>query len=312
MNRIPPFLAAMAAVFALLPGSAEPAAPSVAGRWDVTVGAPGASYPSWFEITESEGKLAGRFVGRFGSARPIHHLEFADGRLAFSLPAQYERDPKELRFDGRLAGDRLAGRTNGERGAELTWEAVRAPSLKRPAAPTWAAPQPLLNGRDLAGWKPLGAGGRGRWEVKEGVLANATPGANLATTASFTDFKLHAEFRLPKESNSGVYLRGRYEVQIEDDFRKPPSSHGLGGIYGFLAPRANPGRGPGAWQTFDITLVGRTVTVALNGETVISAQEIPGITGGALDSDEGAPGPLYLQGDHGPVDFRNLVLTPAA
>jgi hypothetical protein len=82
-------------------------------------------------------------------------------------------------------------------------------------------------------------------------------------------------------------------------------------VYGFLPPNEDAARKAGEWQTFDITLVGRLVTVALNGKTVICSQEIPGITGGALDTDEGAPGPLMLQGDHGPVEFRNIVLTPA-
>jgi hypothetical protein len=85
----------------------------------------------------------------------------------------------------------------------------------------------------------------------------------------------------------------------------------MGAIYGFLAPNENASKGAGEWQTYDITLVGRRVTVVLNGKTIICDQTIPGITGGALDSDEGAPGPIYLQGDHGPVLYRNLHITPA-
>ena len=133
----------------------------------------------------------------------------------------------------------------------------------------------------------------------------------MVTDRKFTDFKLHAEFRYPKGSNSGVYLRGRYEVQIVDDYGEAADSHGSGGIYGFLTPSVNAAKKPGEWQTLDVTLVGRVVTVVLNGERVIDRQTIPGITGGALDSNEGEPGPIFLQGDHGPVDFRNLSLTPA-
>src|SRR5947209_2395258 len=118
--------------------------------------------------------------------------------------------------------------------------------------------------------------------------------------------------RYPKGSNSGIYLRGRYEVQIEDDYGDEPDSHKIGGIYGFLTPSVNPAKPAGEWQAVDITLVGRTVTVVLNGERILDRQTIPGITGGALDSDEGAPGPLLLQGDHGPIAFRNLIVTPAA
>ena len=112
----------------------------------------------------------------------------------------------------------------------------------------------------------------------------------------------------PKEDNSGIYLRGRYEVQIEDNFGDEPDSHKIGGVYGFLTPSVNAGKKAGEWQTLEITLVGRVVTVVLNGERIIDRQTIPGITGGALDSDEGAAGPIMLQGDHGPIEFRNLVL----
>jgi hypothetical protein len=147
--------------------------------------------------------------------------------------------------------------------------------------------------------------------VVDGILTNAGGGGNLVTTRSFEDFKLHAEFRYPKGSNSGLYLRGRYEVQIEDSpERLEPGPLHVGGVYGFLPPTENAAKAPGEWQRFDITLVGRRVTIVLNGRTVIADQIIPGITGGALDSDEGAPGPIYIQGDHGPIEFRRLVLTP--
>jgi hypothetical protein len=143
------------------------------------------------------------------------------------------------------------------------------------------------------------------------VLRNRASGANLATERTFEDFRLQLEFRVPEGGNSGVYLRGRYEVQIAGSAPATPSDGDLGAIYGFLAPTEIPYR-PGEWQTLDVTLIGRLVTVALNGRTVICNREIPGITGGALDSDEGSPGPILLQGDHGPVEFRNIVLTPAS
>jgi hypothetical protein len=143
------------------------------------------------------------------------------------------------------------------------------------------------------------------------VLTNSKAGGNLRTRQTFTDFKLHVEFRYPRAGNSGVYLRGRYEVQIEDSHGREPATDHLGAIYGFLAPNQDAAKKAGEWQTFDVTLEGRLVTVVLNGTTVIARREIPGITGGALDSDEGAPGPVVLQGDHGPVEFRRIVLTPA-
>lgn len=121
--------------------------------------------------------------------------------------------------------------------------------------------------------------------------------------------QLHIEFRYPARGNSGVYLRGRHEVQIEDPVLGVVASEALGAVYGFLAPSESAGRNAGEWQTFDITLIGRQVTVVLNGREVICKRDIPGITGGALDSDEGSPGPIFLQGDHGPIEYRNIVIT---
>ena len=144
------------------------------------------------------------------------------------------------------------------------------------------------------------------------ILTNVAPGAGLVTRDSFTDFKLHVEFRYPKGSNSGIYLRGRYELQIEDTPGSEPLDDGLGSIYGFLMPSVNAGKQPGEWQTYDVTLVGRLVTVVLNGTRVLCEEPIPGITGEALDSNEGTPGPIYFQGTEGPVEFRNIVLTRAS
>jgi hypothetical protein len=128
---------------------------------------------------------------------------------------------------------------------------------------------------------------------------------------TFGDFKLHIEFRYPAESNSGVYLRGRHEVQIQDDYGLAPMNDRFSGVYGFISPSEITAKKAGEWQTYDITLVGRMVTIVANGKRVVCDQEIPGITGGAIDSKEGEPGPLLLQGDHGPVEFRNIVITPA-
>jgi hypothetical protein len=136
------------------------------------------------------------------------------------------------------------------------------------------------------------------------------PSSDIVTERQYMDYKLHLEFNVAPKSNSGIYLRGRYEVQIQDDYGKAPESHLIGGLYGFIDPIENAGKKAGEWQTYDITLLGRHITVVLNGKTVIDDKEIPGITGGALHSREGEPGPLMLQGDHGAVSFRNVVLTP--
>lgn len=302
------------AVAALASVAAAPArkVPAVVGRWDITVKGPAGPYPSWLDVQLSgRTTLVGYFVSSGGSVRPISQVRFRAGRLSFDLPVQWERGRYGLHFEGRLAGDRLSGRHRTSEGRWLSWTAVRAPSLRRNLDPEWGDEVELFNGRSLAGWRVRDPRKPNGWTVRGGLLINARPGNNLVTERKFQDFKLHAEFKYPKGSNSGIYLRGRYEAQIEDTYGRPPESHQLGGIYGFLAPRINAAKPAGEWQTYDITLVGRYVTIVLNGEEVIDRQEIPGITGGALDSNEAKPGPIYLQGDHGPISFRKLTLTPA-
>jgi hypothetical protein len=283
----------------------------ILGRWDLTVLGSDAPYTSWLEVTDAEGKLQGRFVGRFGSVRPIKQIEFNDGKLKFSLPPQYEHMKVELVFDGKLTGEKLEGSTNGEDGATLKWSGVRAPALMPKANPKWGAPIQLFNGKDLMGWKLRSEKGKGCWSVEEGEMTNSKGCVDIITEQKFQDFKLSLEFKLVEQSNSGVYLRGRYEVQIEDNYGKAPESHGMGGLYGFLTPKLNASKKAGEWQKYEITLIGRQLTVTLDGQTVIDKDEVPGITGGALDSAEGKPGSIMLQGDHGKVWFRNVVLTPS-
>ena len=194
-------------------------------------------------------------------------------------------------------------------GKKHSWTGVRAPALIREKVPTWGSPIKLFNGRNLEGWKAMGA--ENQWVAEGGVLRSPKSGANLVSEQKFNDFKLHIEFRCPKGSNSGVYLRGRYEVQITDSKGQPPASGLLGGIYGFIKPSENMAKDAGEWQSFDVTLIGRMVTLTVNGKTVITNQEIPGITGGAIDSNEGEPGPIMFQGDHGAIEYRNIVITPA-
>jgi hypothetical protein len=287
--------------------------PAVLGRWDITVHAPDGDYPSWVEVRLSGRRtLVGSFVGRFGSARPISRVDFADGRVHFAVPPQWESGKEDLTFEGRLEGDKLQGKTTDDQGRTMPWSARRAPSLKRDKEPAWGEPVELFDGKDLNGWRPRYPKAKNGWSARGGLLVNTVPSTDLLTTRKFEDFKLHAEFRYPRGSNSGIYLRGRYEVQIEDDYGDEPDSHGTGGVYGFLTPSVNAAHKAGEWQSIDITLVGRVVTVHLNGQRVIDRQAIPGITGEALDSDEGAAGPVMIQGDHGPIEFRKVTLTPAA
>jgi hypothetical protein len=287
--------------------------PPVVGRWDITVHDPDGDYPSWLEVTLSGYRtLVGSYVGRTGSARPIAHVIHDESAIEFTIPPQWERRTDNLHFTGKLVGDTLRGETIDEKGRRLIWEGRRAPSLGRAHVPGWGEPIDLFNGHDLAGWRPRDPKRKNGWVVTAGILTNAEPGNDLVTDRKFDDFKLHAEFRYPKGSNSGIYLRGRYELQIEDNFGDEPESHKIGGIYGFLTPSLNASKPAGEWQSVEATLVGRTLTVELNDERIIDRQAIPGPTGGALDSHEGEPGPIMIQGDHGSVEFRMLMLTPAA
>ncbi len=286
------------------------ALPPLEGRWDITIDQDGKLVPSWLEVQHSGlHTLVGQFVGTGGSARPVSKINFNDGKMSFSIPPQWEQSDNDLTVEGTLANDKLSGTITTPGGKVYKWTGVRAPLLKRVQAPVWGKPIQLLNNNNLDGWHALGE--KNQWVVESGVLKSAHSGANLVTDKTFTDFKLHIEFRYPVESNSGVYLRGRYEIQVADSKGMEPSRGQLGAIYGFITPSDMMAKDAGEWQSYDVILVGRTVTLKVNGKEVICRQEIPGITGGAIDSNEGEPGPLQIQGDHGPIEYRNIIITPA-
>jgi Domain of Unknown Function (DUF1080) len=288
------------------------AAQSLLGRWDLTLKTPDREYPSWLEIMQENGQLKARMVSRWGHARPLPKFELSNGTITFVSPKEEEDRKDDMVFEGKLVGEKLVGTTTGQDGTPWQWTGERAPSLKRQGDQQWDKPVSLFNGKDLGGWKVSDPKASSAWKVESGTLVSPGHGPELITGAKFEDFKLHVEFNCAKGSNSGVYLRGRYEVQIEDDPEPEGPTMRTGGVYGFLAPAPEPPRRPGEWQSYDITLVGRVVTVVLNGQTIIDKQEIPGITGGALDSHEGLPAPIYLQGsEDGHVSFRNITLTPA-
>jgi hypothetical protein len=281
------------------------------GRWDITIQTPDGSRPSWLELWVSgRDALVGRFVGIVGSARPISAVQVGGDSIRFAIPHQWENGEGDLTVTARLTGGGLAGSMTFPDGKRYDWRGVHAPALRGDVNPRWGAPIHLLHENDLGGWQAQG-GAQNQWVVSKGVLRSPHSGANIETTQTFKDFKLHIEFRYPKESNSGVYLRGRHEVQIQDDYGLLPMDDRFSGVYGFISPSRIAAKAAGQWQSYDITLIGRMVTVVANGQRVICDQEIPGITGGAIDSNEGAPGPLLLQGDHGPIEFRNIIITPA-
>jgi hypothetical protein len=283
------------------------------GRWDLTLESSGHEYPSWLELRDENGQLKAEMVGRWGNARPLPSAEVTDGHLKFVSPKEEEGSKADLVFEGTLKGRLLSGTLNGPDGKTWSWTGRRAPSLRRTGTPKWGTPGTLFNGKDLAGWHESVPGASPKWKVENGLLITPGEGPELINNSKFEDFKLHVEFNCGPESNSGVYLRGRYEVQVETDSITDPPNRRIGSIYGFIAPQPELPRTPDKWQTYDITLIGRRVTVVHDGQTVIDNKEIPGITGGALDSHEGLPGPIYLQGsEKGHVMFRNIVLTPAS
>jgi Domain of Unknown Function (DUF1080) len=279
------------------------------GRYDLTLYNAGKTYPAWLEIHHSGTRtLVGQYVGQGGSARPISKVNFINGTVSFSIPPQWDTASSDLVFEAQFQGDSLLGWLTMPDGKKFTLSGTRAPSLWRTNEPSWGEQIKLFDGTDLKGWH---ANGTNQWIVENGIMKSPASGSNIISDQLFNDFKLHIEFRYPAGSNSGVYLRGRYEIQIVDSKGKEASRDYLGAIYGFIAPHEMLAKEAGEWQSYDVTLVGRLVTLAVNGKTVIFNQEIPGITGGALDSREGEPGPIMMQGDHGPVEFRNILITPA-
>ncbi|MBG49418.1 MAG: hypothetical protein CML05_14120 [Pseudozobellia sp.] len=278
------------------------------GKWDLTLQMDGKESPSWLEIKHSGVQtLVGRFVYASGSARPISEIKLDGNGFSFTIPPQWEQDLGNITIKGSKDGEGLKGTLSFENGDTHQWTADRAPKLPYADKVKWGKTKELFNGKDLTGWKALG---ENQWIVENGILKSPKSGANLASEEKFNDFKIHVEFKVPEGSNSGIYLRGRYEVQITDDHGSDPSNVLFGGVYGFLTPNEMAANPATEWQTYDITLIGRRVTIVANGKTIISEQNIPGITGGALDSKEGEPGPFYIQGDHGPISFRKFTVTP--
>lgn len=292
-------------------------AKSFLGRWDMTVTpANGSPYPQWMELVDKNGKIEGRVQPRGGAWRPILGANFESGKMVVAVSAG--KGPAvnwELTASGadKITGIEKRGDTTGP-----SLVGVRAPKLDRPMPKAWSTPKPLFNGKDLTGWEPIGNTQNNKWIARDGELVNDNPevpgqrnpgAANLKTTAKFQDFKLHIEVNCPEGGNSGIYLRGRYEVQVGTEGGSQPD-HEMGAIYSHYPPPAGSELGLSKWTTFDITLVGRHVTVIRDGKMYHDNVEIPGPTGGALDSNESEPGPFFLQGDHhGVIRYRNITIS---
>ncbi len=275
------------------------------GRWDFTVTTDTETYPQWMEVGDA---LKIRIQPRGGAVYPVESAKVVDSHLLITVSAGQNNRP-EVTWDLEASGDKLTGTQKSGDKVSAKLAAVHAPKLIRAAPNAWTTPQPIFNGKNLTGWEPIGDAAQSHWVAKDGALVNESRGPNIKTIRKFDDFKLHIELNCPDEGNSGIYLRGRYEIQVGTEGGKQ-STHEMGAVYGYVPPAVAMPMDSGKWQTFDITLVGRTVTVVRNGITIHDAVEIPGITGGALDSNEAEPGPFFLQGDHtGGMMYRNITVS---
>jgi hypothetical protein len=276
----------------------------IIGRWDLSITKRKRVSAGWLEVRASGlNTLVGRTMIGFGSARPVSNIIADPSGFHFEIPTQWESNTGTMKFEGHLIGGNIVGSIEGPVFGGSTVTGKRAPSLDVTGPVVWDRPEKLI-GKNLEDHWIKTPG----WIVEKGSLVNKNPRQDIVSSEKFTDFKAHLEFKYPEGSNSGIYLRGRYEVQIDDAYGLPADDEHSGGVYGLIQPRVNASKKPNEWQAIDITFVGRTVSVTLNGEKIIENQEIAGPTGGALDSDEAAPGPLKLQGDHGPIEFRNITI----
>ncbi len=224
-------------------------------------------------------------------------------------------------------GDKIVGflmnpRRNGKGVDSTSFVGTKLPAP--PPAPDMAkikygTPITLFNGKDLSGWRLINEKQKNGFSALNSVLSNNpvqvegekhVSYGNIRTDQEFEDFNLKLEVNIPAGSNSGIYLRGMYEIQVSDSYKKELNAHNMGGLYSRIKPTVNAEKPAGTWQSMDITLCDRHVTVILNGIKIIDNQPVYGPTGGAMKSDVFTAGPLYLQGDHGKVEYRNLVLTP--
>lgn len=293
------------------------------GRWALTIPGGGAG---WLGVEEKDGALSSSVLWGGGSVVPTTSTKVDGDTLIVSRENKNKEGKvttETLVF--KAEGDALTGTTSkkNDKGkevskpAEFTGKRI-APIPAKPdlAKVKFGEPVQLLNGKDLTGWRLLKEGVDNGWSVVDGVLQNRVVKAkdkhfgNLRTDAEFEDFNLKTEVRTQEGSNSGIYLRGIYEVQVMESFGQPLDSHHMGALYSRITPSVAAEKPIGEWQTLDITLVDRHLTVILNGKTIIDNQPVLGCTGGAISSDEFKPGPIYLQGDHTNVDYRNMVLRP--
>jgi hypothetical protein len=292
------------------------------GRWALTLedGRTG-----WLGVEEHDAAITGSLMWGTGSVLPLSKIEVRGEGLYMERPvASRGGESPTLRVVARRGPTGLALTSSIlklDGTTEQSASATGKDSGPMPEAPDLTKVEfgtgiPLLEGDFSAGWQMVTPGDRNGWSLKEGILSNRVVKdkgkrfGNLRTTGQYEDFRLTTELRTLEGSNSGIYLRGRYEIQIAETFGKPLDSHNMGALYSRIIPAVAAEKPVGEWQKLEITLVNKHVTVVLNGQTLINNQPALGCTGGALESDESKPGPLMLQGDHTDIDYRNMVLQP--
>ncbi|MEP6668828.1 MAG: DUF1080 domain-containing protein [Chthoniobacter sp.] len=315
MNRSPFKLLCLLVVTLLSALSHGRAESPFIGRWALTLPSGSAG---WLGVEEKDGKLQGSILWSGGSVLPVDGVKIDSDTLTITRVAKGVTET----ITGKVTGDDLALTTvkskgDGKEFAKADFSGKRIPPV--PPTPDLSKVKfgdaiTLFNGKDLSGWVLVNPKADNGWSVVDGVLQNRVePGkhlGNLRTEREFEDFNLKLEVRTLAGSNSGIYLRGIYEIQVAESYGKPLDPHNMGALYSRITPSVAAEKPVGEWQTFDITLVDRHVTVILNGQKIIDNQPVLGCTGGALTSDESKPGPIMLQGDHTSIDYRNIVLRP--
>jgi 3-keto-disaccharide hydrolase len=280
------------------------------GRWTLmsTGDRPGAY---WLEVKDEGGKLTAKFLNRGGHPLPMENVRVEGEELIFTTPKS-GANQNFSEFRGKVSGSKItATLKSGDRTADLS--GGRPPSWPASNANghhTLGKPVVLFEGKSLDAFGVQRADAPMNWSIEDGVMTNGEHANNLVSKEKFKDFKLNAEYKVGPGTNSGIYLRGRYELQVLDDFGKPPFDRGHMAIYGWKAPPVNSSKPAGEWQTVDVTVVGNRVTVVHNGQKIHDNAVLEAITGGALDIDEAAPGPIMIQGDHSKVWFRKILVTP--
>ena len=190
------------ALFSLIPAfSASP----FAGRWNFNITTPGGTRAAWLGIADKGGPLEVWYQPTGGNVYQVKDVKADANHLTLDLG-------RGTTWELEAAGDKLTGYQKRS-GNSLTLTGLRAPELKRNAPKKWSKPEPLFDGKTLDGWEPMGT--NSHWGVKDGLMVNEQKGANLKSTRKFDDLKLHFEVNCPDHANSGFYLRGRYEVQLE-------------------------------------------------------------------------------------------------